>query len=124
MKKLRVTITLAALIVGGISRSAFAQQSSESRRASRPDARDSSKHPAREVYGKILSVEASKITIETRTHQVVTVDATDAVRNHMNVPLAVGHAVGAKGQTDAKNILHAQVILRAKDSPDMWPADQ
>lgn len=77
----------------------------------------------REFYGKIVSVDGARITIETRTRQVITVDATDAVRAHMSVPFVVGHAVGAKGISDAKNILHAQVILRAKASPELWPAD-
>lgn len=123
MKKLRASLTLVALLVGGISQSAFAQQSGESRPSSRADG-DASRHSVREVYGKILTVDASKLTIETRTRQIVTVDATDAVRNHMSVPFVVGHAVVAKGQSDAKNVLHAQIILRAKGSPDMWPADQ
>jgi hypothetical protein len=124
MKRLRASIITATLLVGWTSGSAIAQQSNELRRVSRANTQDNSKNSAHEIYGKILSVDGSRITIETRTRQVLKVDATDAVRTHMSVPLVVGHAIGAKGTSDAKSVLHAQLILRAKDSLDMWPADQ
>lgn len=124
MKRLRASIITATLLAGWITCSVVAQQSNESRRVSRAYTQDSSKNSAHEVYGKIVSVEGSRITIETRTRQVLKVDAADALRTHMSVPLVVGHAIGVKGMSDAKSVLHAQLILRAKDSLDMWPADQ
>lgn len=81
---------------------------------------NTSKNSVHEIYGKILGVDASQIAIETRTRQVVTFDATDAVRNHMSVPLVVLHAARAKGTSDAKNVLQAQLIEQAKDSPNIW----
>jgi hypothetical protein len=124
MKRLRASIALLGLVFVGMCLSAFAQQSSGSRRPARANTHETSSNSVREVYGKILSVDGSRITIETRTGQVVTVDATDAVRNHMSVPLVAGHAVEARGTSDAKNVIHAQIVLRAKASPDMWPADR
>jgi hypothetical protein len=123
MNRFRLSISAVVLLIAGIGRSVAAQQTIESRRASHANTHDTSGNAMRELYGKIVSVDGFRITIETRTRQVITVDATDAVQAHMSVPFVVGHAVGAKGISDAKNVVHAQVILRAKASPEMWPAD-
>ncbi len=77
----------------------------------------------REVYGKIASVDGSRLTIQIRTG-TVQVDAAAAVQAHRVVPLVIGHAVVIRGASDAKGILHADTILRAKESPATWPPDR
>jgi hypothetical protein len=77
-----------------------------------------------EIYGKIRSVSGSRVTVQTRKGDVVEIDATGAIQAQRSVPLVVGHAIDARGSYDAKRVLQAQIILRAKDSPASWSADR
>jgi hypothetical protein len=122
MRRLPVSIIAATLITGLLSNSAYALQSGSAQHLSR--AKENSNQSAHQIYGKILSVDGSQVTIQTRTRQVIKVDAAEAMRTHMSVPLVVGHAIGVKGTSDAKSVLHAQLVVRAKDSLDLWPVDQ
>jgi hypothetical protein len=77
-----------------------------------------------EIYGRIRSITGSRFTVQTRSGNVVEVDGTAALQAHRSVPLVVGHAVDVRGTYDAKGILQAYIILRAKDSLLTWPADR
>jgi hypothetical protein len=93
-----------------------------------PSAQTDQQHNAapapHELYGKITAVKDSRLTIQPRTSHAVEVDATDAVRARLSTPLIVGRAVLVRGDYDSKGVLHAQAILRAKDSAALWPADR
>jgi len=77
-----------------------------------------------EVYGTVRSIKGSQLTIQTRTGGSVQVDAAAAIRAHLSVVPVLGHAVHVRGTSDKKGVLHAETILRAKDSPAGWPADR
>jgi hypothetical protein len=76
-----------------------------------------------EVYGTIQLVEGSKLTLKTRT-ATVEVDASAALQNHLSVPLFAGGTVKVLGNYDANRVLHAEIVQRAKESPDMWLEDR
>jgi hypothetical protein len=83
--------------------------------------------PAKELphdlYGILQKVEGSRLTIETRSGKLVQVDATVAFEQGRTTLLRVGHAVDARGKYDGRGVLHADTILRWKDSPSLWPLD-
>jgi hypothetical protein len=56
--------------------------------------------------------------------QLIQVDAATAMQAHLSVVPVVIHAVEVRGTTDASGVVHAETILRAKDSPAMWAADR
>jgi len=64
------------------------------------------------------------LTDDHANRHAVEVDATDAVRARLSTPLIGGRAVLVRGDYDSKGVLHAQAILRAKDSAALWPADR
>ena len=39
-------------------------------------------------------------------------------------PIGMDEAITAKGYYDSKGLFHAQTIVRAKDSRDLWPPDR
>ncbi len=77
-----------------------------------------------QVYGIIRHVDGSQITIEAREQRMVQVDTTSAIRSYRTIILAVGRAVNVLGSYDAKGVLHAQSIQRAKSSSAGWPPDR
>ena len=89
-----------------------------------PHTASAAKDSTHDVYGTLRKVEGSRFTIETRTGKTIQVDATVAIEQGrmINFP-TVGHAVDARGTYDAKGVLHADTILRWKDSPALWPLD-
>jgi hypothetical protein len=79
-----------------------------------------------EISGIVKSIDAdgSQLTVQTRTGRLVQVDASPAIQtNRVNIP-PVGHAVNVQGTYDAKGVLQASMIQRAKDSSVGWPADR
>jgi hypothetical protein len=84
----------------------------------------SSSAGSHEVYGTVRSIKGSQLTLQTRTGVLTQVDAAAAMKVHLSVVPVVGHALDVRGTTDKKGMLHAQTILRAKDSPAGWPADR
>ena len=54
---------------------------------------------------------------------MVKVDATTAIKTYRSIVLAVDGAINASGTYDAKGVLHAETIQRAKNSPTSWLAD-
>jgi hypothetical protein len=76
------------------------------------------------IFGKILGIDGSQLRIETRSKTVIQVDTKPAAESHLiNIP-AVGRAVRLHGAYDAKGVLHADTVQRAKDSELLWPADK
>jgi uncharacterized protein DUF5666 len=79
-----------------------------------------------EISGIVKSIDAggSQLTVETRSGRLVQVDASAAIQtNRVNIP-PVGHAVKVQGTYDAKGVLQASLIQRAKDSSVGWSADR
>jgi hypothetical protein len=79
-----------------------------------------------EISGIVKSIDAggSQLTVQTRTGRLVQVDASPAIQtNRVNIP-PVGRAVNVQGTYDAKGVLQASMIQRAKDSSVGWPADR
>jgi hypothetical protein len=76
------------------------------------------------VFGTVRAIEGSVLSIETRSKSVIQVDAKQAAQNHRLHAAAVGHAVQVNGTYDAKGVLRADTVQRAKDSALLWPADK
>jgi hypothetical protein len=93
-----------------------------------PDSQTASKNSAagslHQIYGTISHIEGSQLTVEARDQHMVQVDATAAIKSRRTIILAEGVAINVLGSYDAKGVLHAQAIQRAKSSPAGWPADR
>jgi hypothetical protein len=76
------------------------------------------------LSGKILNLKGSTVEIETRDKRTVEVDAAPAIKSHRAYVLAVGGLITAFGSYDAKGVLHAKGISRAKRLPVAWPEDR
>lgn len=80
--------------------------------------------PGHKVYGKLISIQASTLTLETRTGKHLTVDPAVAKKNETeNLPV-VGRSYEARGEFDQQGVLHAVSVQRVKDQPELWKADQ
>jgi hypothetical protein len=75
---------------------------------------------ASQIFGRIIRIGTTQITIQPATGAPVTVDTTTAVAADQSVPLVVGRAVHVFGPRDAAGLWHAQTIQRAKDAPALW----
>jgi hypothetical protein len=82
------------------------------------------KETQRAVYGTIRSIDGSTLTIETRDKKMVKVNTKAAVESQRTGVLIVGRAVLIHGSYDAKGLLQASAIQRAKASPTLWPEDR
>jgi len=60
------------------------------------------------------------VTLRTRTGALVQVDTSEAQREHASEVMVLGRAVGVRGLADAAGVVHAEAIVRAKDSPALW----
>lgn len=78
----------------------------------------------RELYGKVLSVKGTVITLQTKSGTTVEIDSARALEAHRSVPVAVGRAIRVNGSYNKKGVLQAESIQWAKNSPAMWPADK
>ncbi|HEY6339663.1 MAG TPA: hypothetical protein VIW68_14315 [Candidatus Sulfotelmatobacter sp.] len=77
-----------------------------------------------DVFGTVRSIKGSSLDFETRSKKVIQVDTKPALDAHRsNVPL-VGRCLEVRGSYDAKGVLHATIVLRAKDSSALWPEDK
>ncbi len=83
-----------------------------------------SKETQRAVYGTIRSIEGSTLTIETRDKKILKVNTKAAVESQRTGVLIVGRAVLIHGSYDAKGLLQASAIQRAKSSPTLWREDK
>ncbi len=83
-----------------------------------------SKETQRAVYGTIRSIDGSTLTIETRDKKMLKVNTKAALESQRTGVLIVGRAVLIHGSYDAKGLLQASAIQRAKASPTLWPEDK
>jgi hypothetical protein len=77
-----------------------------------------------QIYGTIRAMKGSQLKIETRDKRMVAVDAETAMKTYRSALLGVGGSVLVQGPMDAKGVLHAETIQRAKSSPAAWGADR
>jgi len=122
MRQLQWSVIVIVLVVDCGSGATAQTTSKRAEQNSQTDAQGLS----HEISGVVKSIDASgsPLTIETRTGRLVQVDATGAIQmQRINVP-PVGHAVRVRGTYDAKGVLHAEMILREKESPIGWPKDR
>jgi hypothetical protein len=75
-----------------------------------------------EIYGTIRTIGDGRMTLATRTGTAVAVRA--AIDAHLGVDLHQGRTVRVIGRRDAKGLLQASSIVKAKPSPLAWPADR
>ena len=116
---------LAAATIAGASLTApWLSATARAGQAKAPQTKPESAHIEHEVYGIIRSVEGSTLTIETRAKKTIRVDTKTAAEAQRSVVLVVGHAVLVRGTTDAKGVLRAASIQRAKQSAALWPEDK
>ena len=76
------------------------------------------------ISGKVISAKGSLFQVETREQKRVDMDATEAIKSHRIYGYSSGTFVTVYGAYDAKGVLHAQSIQRAKRLPSAWPADR
>jgi hypothetical protein len=77
-----------------------------------------------EIYGTVEGGTYDALVIRKRGGEQVRVDAREAARTfHLTTPV-IGNALIARGTYDAAGVLHADVVLRAKNNPRLWPADR
>jgi hypothetical protein len=77
-----------------------------------------------QIFGTIRVMKGSQLTIETRDKRMIEVDAATAMKTYRSAVLAVGGTVLVQGPMDAKGVLHAETVQRAKRSPAAWPGDR
>src|SRR6266851_5193199 len=118
------TLLLACFLAGGVAGTvvdATAQENSSNHSSQSGNAADKGVH---DIYGTVLSVNGSQFTIKTRGGHTILVDATTALETSRGVAPTEGNAAGVHGTFDANGVLHAEMVLRAKTSSVMWPADR
>jgi|HubBroStandDraft_6_1064221.scaffolds.fasta_scaffold61460_2 outer membrane protein assembly factor BamB len=77
-----------------------------------------------QVFGVVTKVEGSLITLRTRTGSEVRVDTTAADKANLSAAAPLGRALHAAGTIDSAGVMHAEAIMRVKDSPAFWAADR
>jgi hypothetical protein len=76
------------------------------------------------ITGKIVSINKDQLQVETREKRNVEIDASEAIKNFRVNSYSTGSLITVYGAYDAKGVLHAQSIQRAKNLPSAWPADR
>jgi hypothetical protein len=79
--------------------------------------------PPNQVFGVVIKVEGSEITLQTRTGRQVRVDPTAAENAHLSAGVRLGGAIQVRGTIDSRGVMRAEGILRARNSPAFWEAD-
>ena len=77
-----------------------------------------------EITGIVQSIDGSAITLVNRAGDVVKVDASVAFAKFQAAPPAVGHGTLVRGTIDEDGVVHANTVMHAKDSPQMWSPDR
>ena len=76
------------------------------------------------VSGWVVQINGTELVIRKRNGDHATIDAKPAEAAFQSAPIGMEEAITAKGYYDAQGLFHAQTIVRAKDSRDLWPPDQ
>jgi len=77
-----------------------------------------------EIYGTIEGGAGPVVVVRKRGGESVRVDITTAARKFRLTTPVIGNALIARGTYDRAGVLHADVVLRAKKNPRLWPADR
>jgi hypothetical protein len=77
-----------------------------------------------EIYGTVHAVDGAAIVIQKRDGALVTVDASQARKDHNLAPVSVGHGVLARGTYNGAGVMAASVVLHAKDHTTAWLPDR
>jgi hypothetical protein len=108
--------TAATSVTGGIVASSE-QVSSEAMTSQNPAS-------GSQVSGWVDQINGTELVVRDRNGAHVTIDAMPARDAFQSVPIGMEEAITAEGNYDAQGVLHAQTIVRAKDSVALWPPDQ
>ena len=76
------------------------------------------------VSGWVDQIKGTELVLRKRNGDHVTIDAKPAEAAFQSAPIGMEEAITAKGYYDAQGLFHAQTIVRAKDSRDLWPPDR
>jgi len=77
-----------------------------------------------QVSGWVDQITGTELVLRKRNGDHVAFDAKPAEAAFQSVPIGMEEAITAEGNYDAQGVLHAQTIVRAKDSVALWPPDQ
>jgi hypothetical protein len=77
-----------------------------------------------QVSGWVDQINGTELVIRKRNGDHATIDAKPAEAAFQSVPISMEEAITAEGYYDAQGLLHAQTIVRAKRSRDLWPPDR
>ena len=80
-------------------------------------------HPASRITGTVKAINGSLITLQTRSG-LARVEAAAAQRADLSVQIYLGEALLVRGTRGATGPFRAELIIRAKSSPLLWPADR
>jgi hypothetical protein len=78
----------------------------------------------RRLYGVVRRVQGSRLIVETRRGEEVTVDRTAAQDAEASAVAVVGQSLLIRGDYDAEGVLHAASVQRAKSAPALWQPDR
>jgi len=76
------------------------------------------------ITGKIVSIKDGQLQVETRGKHDLQIDASQAIKSKRVNAYSQGSLITVFGAYDAKGVLHAQSIQRAKNLPSAWPPDR
>jgi hypothetical protein len=77
-----------------------------------------------EIYGTVHAIDGATMVVQKRDGTRVTVDATQAAKNHNLAPISVGHGILARGTYNVVGEMAASVVLHAKDHTTAWLPDR
>jgi len=76
-----------------------------------------------QISGWIDKITPTTVQVKRRDGTRAMIGILPAEKSFQAVPLSMEEAITAIGVTDAQGVLQAQTIIRAKDSPALWPID-
>jgi hypothetical protein len=77
-----------------------------------------------EIYGTVRAVDGTSLKVAKRDGTLIAVDAGVAEKTLRYAEPVTGNGVILRGQFDAHGVLDADIVLHAKKSAAMWPADR
>jgi hypothetical protein len=87
-------------------------------------ANEFSQYAGNQVFGTVVGVSDTTVSLKTRSGSVATVDTAPAVKKHNSVTPVLGHALMVDGSYLSDGTLRAEHVLPIKDMPALWPADK
>lgn len=77
-----------------------------------------------EIYGTLLKIDGTLLTVRKRDGKTIMVDFAEAQRRYRMAEPVAGRALLARGTYDKSGILLAHALQHAKNHPTLWPADR